>query len=274
MNEFHRSGCGLDPEEPVRRPRTFNRTIKKDIKGEDGGVGAGKSSTVMEKEEEKINRFRVLFPTEKTVKGSFLGADGAGTISFQKQYWNNGIFPKSVMRDLVLAREGGLSHTKVMFWFPTPDDLANQTLMNLTTPDALKRTSSSSSHSNDVTKKKGLVVNGGYDSDETTDEEERERDVVASCQFCGRGEDRLTKCVGAGCHLLIVCCEWCLEGQDSGKRGVYCCDGCRGMDEQLDEEIREFELRVQDEGDGEGRQRPRRKGLCTCEIQRRGEQGY
>ena len=62
-----------------------------------------------------------------------------------------------------------------MFWFPTSEDIATQTLLDLLSDEAKKRTSTSTIGKGSR-RKKGLV---GYDDDETTDEEERSvrRDV-------------------------------------------------------------------------------------------------
>ena len=71
MNEFHRSACGLDPEEPVRKARGKNAKKEMKLKTEKDGV------IVLDEEEEddEVEGFRVLFPTERNVKGSVLGVD-------------------------------------------------------------------------------------------------------------------------------------------------------------------------------------------------------
>lgn len=52
----------------------------------------------------------------------------------------------------------------------------------------------------------------------------REGEQVAECHVCGRPEDRLSKCRSKGCHLVLVVCEACEEGD------VRCCGNCRELD--------------------------------------------
>jgi predicted sulfurtransferase len=50
-------------------------------------------------------------------------------------------------------------------------------------------------------------------------------DTVSMCHVCGEAEDRLGKCEGDRCHLVLVVCEDCER-----KGGVRCCDDCAHID--------------------------------------------
>jgi predicted sulfurtransferase len=80
-----------------------------------------------------------------------------------------------------------------------------------------------------------LGLDAGHEGDE-------ELEPVAECHVCGQPEDRLSKCRSRGCHLVLVVCERCEEGD------VRCCENCRELDR---------------EGSTEG-PRP----ICLCEIER------
>ena len=51
-----------------------------------------------------------------------------------------------------------------------------------------------------------------------------EREPVAKCHICSNPEDRLSKCRSKGCHLVLVVCEKCEEGD------VRCCGSCAELD--------------------------------------------
>lgn len=57
--------------------------------------------------------FHILFPTHDTVASSAGGPDCAGTICFQKQYYESPFFEKGTLRDCKSRREGMLMHNKV-----------------------------------------------------------------------------------------------------------------------------------------------------------------
>ena len=57
---------------------------------------------------------RIFFPSAHTIATSLGGPDAAGTICFQRRWWENGKFPRSVMRDCVATRKGVLMHSKVI----------------------------------------------------------------------------------------------------------------------------------------------------------------
>ena len=54
----------------------------------------------------------VMYPTEETVKTSYLGADGGGTIHFQRKFWYSETFPRQILRNCKLL-SNGLLHAKV-----------------------------------------------------------------------------------------------------------------------------------------------------------------
>ncbi|KAL4976101.1 tyrosyl-DNA phosphodiesterase-domain-containing protein [Aspergillus desertorum] len=64
------------------------------------------------------DRIRVYFPSEETVLRSRGGPNSAGTICFQERWFENGKFPKSVLRDCVSAREGLVMHNKILYAQP------------------------------------------------------------------------------------------------------------------------------------------------------------
>ncbi|KAF8248888.1 phospholipase D/nuclease, partial [Wilcoxina mikolae CBS 423.85] len=63
-------------------------------------------------------RFRVFFPSKDTVVASKGGADCGGTICFQRKWWNEGTFPKTLVRDCKSVRPGVLMHNKLLFARP------------------------------------------------------------------------------------------------------------------------------------------------------------
>lgn len=69
---------------------------------------------------------------------------------------------------------------------------------------------------------------------------------VAKCHVCGGLSDELSKCRSKGCHLVLVVCPTCDEGD------VRCCQSCRDMD-----------------GDAAREACPR--PMCICESEREAE---
>lgn len=63
--------------------------------------------------EEWKDRFRVYFPSERTVKESKGGPMNAGTICFQSKWYAGPKFPRHVLRDCISRRDGLLMHNKV-----------------------------------------------------------------------------------------------------------------------------------------------------------------
>ncbi|KAL4999081.1 tyrosyl-DNA phosphodiesterase-domain-containing protein [Aspergillus recurvatus] len=64
------------------------------------------------------DRIRVYFPSEDTILKSRGGPNSAGTICFQERWFENGKFPRSVLRDCVSAREGLVMHNKILYVQP------------------------------------------------------------------------------------------------------------------------------------------------------------
>ncbi|KAF2013365.1 hypothetical protein BU24DRAFT_424369 [Aaosphaeria arxii CBS 175.79] len=54
-----------------------------------------------------------------------------------------------------------------------------------------------------------------------------EGDKVSNCHVCNVAEDRLGKCKGSMCHLVLVVCQSC-----DGDGDVWCCSDCRQMNEE------------------------------------------
>ncbi|KAL1982854.1 hypothetical protein VTN96DRAFT_854 [Rasamsonia emersonii] len=68
--------------------------------------------------EEWKDRFRVYFPSERTVKESKGGPMNAGTICFQSKWYAGPKFPRHVLRDCISRRDGLLMHNKMLFARP------------------------------------------------------------------------------------------------------------------------------------------------------------
>lgn len=60
-----------------------------------------------------LPRLQIVFPTDATVRGSALGANGGGTIMFNRKHWD--AFPQSLMRSCKSTQRpiGPLMHSKV-----------------------------------------------------------------------------------------------------------------------------------------------------------------
>lgn len=78
----------------------------------------GNSTAVISSDQAEFWRqnFRFFFPSHATVASSIGGTDAAGTICFQRRWWDNAAkFPRASMRDCISVREGLLMHSKIMF---------------------------------------------------------------------------------------------------------------------------------------------------------------
>ncbi|KAK2764860.1 hypothetical protein FQN54_008557 [Arachnomyces sp. PD_36] len=60
------------------------------------------------------DRFRVYFPSKKTVQESRGGPGAGGTICFQSKWYDGAKFPKHVLRNCVSRRPGILMHSKML----------------------------------------------------------------------------------------------------------------------------------------------------------------
>lgn len=69
--------------------------------------------------------------------------------------------------------------------------------------------------------------------------------TVSTCHACGAPEDRLGKCEGLSCHLVLVVCEPC-----ESKGGIRCCDDCQ----RIDDEQQDVQTRA--------------RRMCRCESNR------
>ena len=74
---------------------------------------------------------------------------------------------------------------------------------------------------------------------------------ISRCR-CGQETSRVTKCIGKGCHLILVQCLDCVQPW-------YCCSSCEAMDPRLPDPTQSFKP---------GMLRPKRS-ICTCEQERR-----
>ena len=56
-------------------------------------------------------------------------------------------------------------------------------------------------------------------------------DVVTWCDGCGARSNRLGKCAGFGCHVILVVCEACGggNGDANGEARVFCCGSCEAQ---------------------------------------------
>ena len=86
---------------------------------------------------------------------------------------------------------------------------------------------------------------------------EEENEKVASCQVCGKAEDRLSKCRSKGCHLILVVCERCDEECDP-----RCCQDCLALDTQPPPQTPEE--KIFGNKSRKGKSRP----ICACEKER------
>ena len=59
-------------------------------------------------------------------------------------------------------------------------------------------------------------------------------DVVTWCDGCGAKSNRLGKCAGFGCHVILVVCEACGGGGNGDGNGaearVFCCGSCEAQE--------------------------------------------
>ena len=55
----------------------------------------------------------IMYPTESTVKNSFLGANSGGTIHCNRKFWYSSTFPQQIVRNCKLV-SNGLLHSKVI----------------------------------------------------------------------------------------------------------------------------------------------------------------
>ncbi|KAJ3187384.1 hypothetical protein HDU85_006672 [Gaertneriomyces sp. JEL0708] len=77
------------------------------------------------KDNEKDAGLKILFPTEKTVKESTLGVQGAGTICFHPSNFTPS-FPVSILHDGISARRGTLMHAKMAVCLPKSTPAATE----------------------------------------------------------------------------------------------------------------------------------------------------
>lgn len=61
------------------------------------------------------SNLRIFFPSAGTIAKSLGGSNAAGTICFQRRWWEGAKFPRGVLRDCVAVRGGVLMHSKVLF---------------------------------------------------------------------------------------------------------------------------------------------------------------
>ncbi|KAK4146998.1 tyrosyl-DNA phosphodiesterase-domain-containing protein [Dichotomopilus funicola] len=79
-----------------------------------------KRKALFEEAKYKVDEhMRVFFPSRETVVQSKGGEDGAGTICFQRRWWDAKTFPKRVLRDCKSVRPGVLMHSKIMYMRPS-----------------------------------------------------------------------------------------------------------------------------------------------------------
>ncbi|KAI9934072.1 hypothetical protein MW887_005145 [Aspergillus wentii] len=66
----------------------------------------------------KDDRFRVYFPSERTVSDTKGGPRNAGTICFQSKWYEGAKFPRHVLRDCETRRDRLLMHNKILYVRP------------------------------------------------------------------------------------------------------------------------------------------------------------
>ncbi|KAL7806460.1 phospholipase D/nuclease [Trichoderma gracile] len=104
----------------------FIEAIYSACRGRDGiedfknksGAASSRSKAAKKPDEaaskELQDRFRIYFPTERTVTGSRGGRNAGGTICVQAKWWRSPTFPIELVRD-VIARDRLLVHSKMIF---------------------------------------------------------------------------------------------------------------------------------------------------------------
>ncbi|KAL6885362.1 phospholipase D/nuclease [Trichoderma longibrachiatum] len=88
-----------------------------DFKSRSGGTSSRSKAAKKPDEaalKELQERFRIYFPTERTVAGSRGGRNAGGTICVQAKWWRSPTFPTELVRD-VIARDRLLVHSKMIF---------------------------------------------------------------------------------------------------------------------------------------------------------------
>ncbi|KAL8946869.1 MAG: hypothetical protein Q9222_006789, partial [Ikaeria aurantiellina] len=89
--------------------RTSNRTSKTKNK-----------ATFPPSQDNIKDNFHIFFPSHPTIVASTGGPRNAGTICFQRKWWDAATFPRSCLRDCKSRRRGMLMHNKLLFGRPAP----------------------------------------------------------------------------------------------------------------------------------------------------------
>ncbi|UKZ68770.1 uncharacterized protein TrAtP1_009791 [Trichoderma atroviride] len=79
------------------------------------------TATVTSQEQLLRERFRIYFPTDRTVSQSRGGRNAGGTICVQTKWWRAPNFPRELVRD-VISRDRVLMHSKMIFVRRRPGD--------------------------------------------------------------------------------------------------------------------------------------------------------
>ncbi|KAK1236935.1 hypothetical protein MKX08_007883 [Trichoderma sp. CBMAI-0020] len=79
------------------------------------------TATVTSQEQNLRERFRIYFPTDRTVSQSKGGRNAGGTICVQAKWWRSPNFPRELVRD-VISRDRVLMHSKMIFVRRRPGD--------------------------------------------------------------------------------------------------------------------------------------------------------
>ncbi|KAL7919252.1 tyrosyl-DNA phosphodiesterase domain-containing protein [Trichoderma austrokoningii] len=97
------------------------RAIYNACRGDDGIAStssrpsAKQSTTTVTSQEQLLReRFRIYFPTDRTVSASRGGRNAGGTICVQAKWWRSASFPRELVRD-VISRDRLLMHSKMIF---------------------------------------------------------------------------------------------------------------------------------------------------------------
>ncbi|KAG6006059.1 hypothetical protein E4U21_007419 [Claviceps maximensis] len=93
--------------------RACQGSLHKDLLETDQGAKGGNNDDDDDTLQLQKN-FRIYFPSHDTVDSSRGGKRSAGTICFQKKWWNSETFPQKMMRDCVNTRDGLLMHSKLI----------------------------------------------------------------------------------------------------------------------------------------------------------------
>ncbi|KAI5849547.1 putative tyrosyl-DNA phosphodiesterase [Morchella snyderi] len=112
-----------EPKKKGNKKKKKSPPLRKSKSAQNSDETASEEESLETDEEETSwarvqKRFRIYFPSRETVRRSFGGLNGAGTISFVQDQWEEPEYPRSIVRDCDSVRKGLVMHNKIMFVRP------------------------------------------------------------------------------------------------------------------------------------------------------------